>query len=251
VDPREAVLIGGGGAAGLNSVAISRRLGCPQLIIPETAAALSAFGALLSDLTAEYIATLVTHSQHFDFKAVNKTLANLNQQCQAFISGPGKGSVSSKIEFFSEIRYPSEIWELDVPLRKSVFKSIDDVEDIRQDFHCVHRDVFTTIDPESPVEMLRWRARVSCCLRTGEIGRPKGVGKHMTRNGHRQAYFAETGMVEASVRYLETLMPGEQLTGPAIIESPITTVIIDPGAIVELTRIGSLSIIPWGNGEKS
>ena len=28
IDPRAAVLIGGGGAAGLNAVAIARRLGC-------------------------------------------------------------------------------------------------------------------------------------------------------------------------------------------------------------------------------
>ncbi|HEY1145677.1 MAG TPA: hydantoinase/oxoprolinase family protein, partial [Allosphingosinicella sp.] len=39
IDPAEAVLIGGGGAAGLNSVFIARRLGCRRLLIPETGAA--------------------------------------------------------------------------------------------------------------------------------------------------------------------------------------------------------------------
>ena len=34
VDPRGAVLIGGGGAAGLNGVAVMRRLGCRALIVP-------------------------------------------------------------------------------------------------------------------------------------------------------------------------------------------------------------------------
>jgi len=51
VDPAEAVLIGGGGAAGLNIVFIARRLGCRRVIVPETGAALSAAGALISDLT--------------------------------------------------------------------------------------------------------------------------------------------------------------------------------------------------------
>ena len=242
VDPREAVLIGGGGAAGLNSVAVARRLKCPQLIIPETAAALSAFGALLSDLTAEFTTTYVTKSTQFDFDGVNATLTALMEQCQDFIQGPGKGAVESSIEFFSEIRYSREIWELDVPLRKSLFSNSEDVEQLRQDFHAVHKEVFTTIDPESPVDMLRWRARVSCRLREGDIGRPKRVDEKPTRNGTRRAYFPRIGMVDTTIRYFESLEPGERLVGPAIIESPNTTVVIDPKASVERTTIGSLSI---------
>ena len=46
IDPGSAVLIGGGGAAGLNAVAVARRLGCREVVIPETGAALSAAGAL-------------------------------------------------------------------------------------------------------------------------------------------------------------------------------------------------------------
>jgi N-methylhydantoinase A len=60
IDPREAVLVGGGGAAGLNSVLIARRLETPRLLIPEVGAALSAAGALMSDLTAQFHATLFT-----------------------------------------------------------------------------------------------------------------------------------------------------------------------------------------------
>ena len=45
VDPRESVLVAGGGAAGLNIVAIARELGCRRVLVPRTAGALSAFGA--------------------------------------------------------------------------------------------------------------------------------------------------------------------------------------------------------------
>ena len=54
IDPREAVLVGGGGAAGLNAVGDRRAgCGCPEVIIPAVGAALSAAGALMSDLTRE------------------------------------------------------------------------------------------------------------------------------------------------------------------------------------------------------
>lgn len=159
-----------------------------------------------------------------------------------------EGSVSSKIELFAEIRYPSEIWELDVSLPKHHFDTLQDIEELRQCFHSVHREVFTTIDPELPVEMLRWRARVSCRLRSGEIGRPRSKNNRRIKNGQRKAYFTDVGMVDTTVRYLETIEPGEKLEGPTIIKSPITTVVIEPGASMELTNIGSLSILPWANG---
>ena len=44
IDPAEAAFVAGGGAAGLNCVAIARRLGCRGVLVPETAAALAAAG---------------------------------------------------------------------------------------------------------------------------------------------------------------------------------------------------------------
>ncbi|HCP01358.1 MAG TPA: 5-oxoprolinase, partial [Rhodospirillaceae bacterium] len=94
IDPANAVLIGGGGAAGLNSIYIARRLGCPSLLIPETGAGLSAAGALMTDLTNEYRATFFTTSDAFDEVGVNRTLEDLRAEAQAFIDGPGSNAVS-------------------------------------------------------------------------------------------------------------------------------------------------------------
>ena len=87
VDPRGTVLIGGGGAAGLNSVAIARRLGCTSVVIPETGAGLSAAGALISDLRADYRAMFYTSSNAFDMNSANKVLGELTDRCKAFIKG--------------------------------------------------------------------------------------------------------------------------------------------------------------------
>ena len=106
IDPREAAIVGGGGAAGLNAVAIARRLGCAQVILPEVAAALSAHGALISDLRAEYSGTLYTSTGDFDFNGVNALLEGLEQKCRAFIEGPGAGSLEQVVEFTAEARYP-------------------------------------------------------------------------------------------------------------------------------------------------
>ena len=46
------------------------------------------------------------------------------------------------------------------------------------------------------------------------------------------------------VRRLDALPQGEVFTGPAILESPFTTVVIDPTARYERRPTGSLVVIP-------
>ncbi|MBE0695006.1 MAG: hydantoinase/oxoprolinase family protein, partial [Aquamicrobium sp.] len=117
IDPRDAVLIGGGGAAGLNSVRIARRLGCRTLIIPETGPALSAAGALMSELKAEYHVALVAHTDGFDHAAVDAALAGLAAKARQFAEGAGAGALETRISFKADARYATEVWEIEVPLR--------------------------------------------------------------------------------------------------------------------------------------
>jgi N-methylhydantoinase A len=238
------VLVGGGGAAGFNAVAIARRLGCPAIVMPSVGAVLSAAGALMSDLTAEYGGTCFTTSGDFDHERVNALLEDLAIRCRAFAEGPGASALEWSVELAAEARYPHQIWELEVPLRVERFASADDVEQLRQDFHGVHADVFAISDPASPIEVVGWRARVRCRLR--ERATPV-VTTSASAGGEprtRRAYFPELGEIDAPIVRLERMQHGRPLEGPVIVESPVTTVVVDKDASVVLTPSGSLSIDP-------
>ncbi len=153
IDPAEAVLIGGGGAAGLNSIYIARRLGCPTLLIPETGAGLSAAGALMSDLTNEYRATFFTTSDAFDRDGVNQTLNGLRAEAQAFIDGPGSSAVSSRIEFAVEARYASQVWEIEVPLPMEQISNDEQLAALDEAFHAMHERILRSAIPDQPLSM--------------------------------------------------------------------------------------------------
>ena len=244
IDPREAMLIGGGGAAGLNSIAIARRLGCPRAIIPEVGAALSAAGAMMSDLTSQYRRTLFMPSEAFDRDAVNRLLDQLEASCQTFIDGPGAGAIESSVEFFAEARYPEQVWEIEVPIESRRFDSEADVAALVDAFHVAHQDIFAINDPESGIEAVGWTAAVRCRLRDSVSGSLVAADVGASIEGTRKAYFSGAGFVDAAVRRFETMQVGEKLAGPAIVESPFTTVVIDPGATAERRASGSLSIEP-------
>ena len=228
MDPSEAVLVGGGGAAGLTAVAMARRLGCRRLLIPETGAALSAVGALLSELSSDAAQVCFTLSDDFAFDAVNDVLAALQGECRAFADGPGNGAKETQIEFAVEARYPHQAWEIEVPLRSARFADADDVRQLVADFHAMHRRIFAVDDPHSAVELLTWRARVRCRLHeiTGEAAPPVEAAPAT----HRRIYLPGEGWTDASVRRFAALAPDEPLAGPAIVQSPYTTVVLPPDA---------------------
>jgi N-methylhydantoinase A len=244
IDPREAVLVGGGGAAGLNSVLIARRLETPRLLIPEVGAALSAAGALMSDLTAQFHATLFTRSTEFDFGRANAVLEALEQRARAFIAGPGQGSREQTVTFWAEARYPEQVWELEVKLPTPRFSGPQDVAALVDAFHRTHEEVFAIRDADAPIEIVGWSVSVACRIR-GEpsgllaVAKPGGAGE-----GARMAYFPGHGRIPTILRRFETIAPGEQVRGPAIIESSFTTVVVNPGAVAERRLSGSLSLDP-------
>ena len=244
IDPREAAIVGGGGAAGLNAVAIARRLGCAQVILPEVAAALSAHGALISELRAEYSGTLYTSTGGFDFNGVNALLEALEDKCRAFIRGPGAGSLEQVVEFTAEARYPSQIWEIEVPLRSDRIEDEQALAGFIEDFHKTHEALFTFADSESTIETVGWRANVRCRLRDGVNLSVESAGSSPEIAHSRSVYFPDTGFVEAQVVHFDGMGPGETVDGPAIIESSFTTVVIDPGAKAERRPSGSLLITP-------
>jgi N-methylhydantoinase A len=245
IDPRSAVLVGGGGAIGLNSVAIARRLGCTKVVIPEVVAALSATGALISDLHADYRALFYTTTATFDFDGVNVILDTLTNRCRDFMEGPGANAVKQTIELYAEARYQDQIWEIDVPVNTKRFEGPEDVDRLRAEFDRVHEEVFAFQDPGAEVQFVGWRADVRCRLRDREPGRLVGDRVYEAKTmPSRTAYFDGIGMVDAHVELFDGMKLNVNLEGPAIVESPLTTVVIDPGARAVRKESGSLVITP-------
>jgi N-methylhydantoinase A len=243
VDPAEAVLIGGGGAAGLNSLYIARRLGVKRLLIPETGAALSAAGALLSDLTAEFAQVCFASTRHFDAAKVDAALAALRARCRAFAAGPGAGSVVADIGVVAEARYENQVWEIDVPVEAAGFSPAGAVDRFRAAFDGEHKALFSVEDPRSAVEIVALRAHVRCRLTEratfGLVHRAA-----TSERGRRLVTFPGHAAMDVSVRRLEAVAPGETFAGPAILESPFTTVVIDPAARYLRQPSGSVVVYP-------
>lgn len=229
VDPAAADLIGGGGAAGLNSVFIARRLGCKRLLLPDLGAALSAVGALISDLTTEFRKTFLTTASRFDLDTVNRILAELERRCSEFSGTAGRNAASSSNSFAVEARYEGQVWEIEVPLRSARLNGPSDVSRLVDDFHAMHKRINSIDDRESEVEFVGWKALVRCALREeAQLGRPDEQHVAVPPIRKRRAWFEGEGWASVAVHLLSKL-DGSLLEGPALVESPFTTIVLPAG----------------------
>ncbi len=241
VDPRTAALVAGGGASGLNVLAVARRLGCAQVVIPEVGSTLSAVGGLMSDLSREFSSASFTSTGNFDRDEVNATIAELLRGCETFRLEAGAGEAETTIDLVADARYPHQVWDLELPVQTARFTGDEDVARLRTDFHAVHREVFAIEDPDSEVEIVNWRARVSC--RLGIEGVPNVHRTEAATQAQptvRQAHFPDHGEVDTEVWSFAALPEGKEVAGPALISSATTTVVVGPGEAVVRTGAGSL-----------
>jgi N-methylhydantoinase A len=245
IDPSTSVMIGGGGGAGLYSVGIARRLGVRSVVLPDVAAALSATGALISDLQTMFAATEVMSTAAFDHQRAAEILAALGAQAEQFIGNAGAAPDASEVLYSIEARYPHQVWEIEVPLRHGRLDTDAHVKDLESDFHAAHEELFAVRDAAAPVEVVTWRAHVRCNLRRRALCSAQPEPSDRAVPDRRCAYFPATGSIDVPVRAHGSLRVGERLSGPLIVESPATTVVLDERAAVELSPLGSLLLDPF------
>lgn len=244
VDPRGATLVSGGGAGGLNAVAIARQLGCERVLVPAGASTLSALGALLSELVMEFGGAVITNSDRFDFERVNRLLDSLTEDCRRFMDGAARHALSWDLALSATARYPYQVWSLDLPIAQRSFGSMDDVREVEKAFHRLHEEIFAISDPTSSVEILGWRSRIACRINDTSMPLRCVSSGRSLESKVRAVTFRETGTISVPVLHSESMISEVRHLGPAVIESPFTTVVLDPGAYAWSTDLGSIVITP-------
>jgi len=241
IDPRDSLIVAGGGAGGMNIVSIARELGCRRVLVPRAAGALSAVGAQHSDVIGEASVSEYVRSDSVDVDALDARLSHLDAQLDAIEAGMGGRGLSGFRRSFSvEARYLNQIWELEIPLEH---RQVDapGIDRLVQAFHDAHERVFAVRDPGAAVELLLWRGRL-----TGELERP---GLTMRResgvNGHhetRMVFFVGEGFISAAIVHGPSVELGMAIEGPAVIEEPTTTVVLYPDSRATVTQQGNYMI---------
>lgn len=247
VDPRQTLVVAGGGAAGLGIVPIVKELGASSVLIPRAAGALSATGGQFSDIVAEFSASQGADTGHWDFDAVNGALERVRERAERFGEELGeKGIAEASIEYFADARYAYQVWELEIPLAAGQFEDGEDVAAVNAAFDEAHHRVFAVNEPGARVECLTWKARLRApvgreAVEATSKGTQTPAGDATGARVWRSAYF-DGAWHEAAIYMGGTIGVGTEVAGPLIVEEPTSTLVIPPGAKLRVTPLGNYMV---------
>jgi N-methylhydantoinase A len=241
IDPRESTVVAGGGAAGMNIMAIASELGSDSVVLPKVASALSASGMQFADIVTEATVPHFTSTLRFDREGVNAALAKLETELTQFRSHIENAEGATwRIEFIAEARYLAQVWELDTPVPVDRFTGQADIDALVLNFHDLHERVFAVRDEDSPVEIINWRGRLTVELSKKMEASPKVDKFPATVPAHsRTCYFGGDEGITTPIFKPADFKIGMVIDGPAIVEEPTTTLVVYPGMSAEISGAGN------------
>lgn len=232
-DPRDFTLFAYGGAAPVHAARYAAELGVRQVVVPLTASVHGAMGLIGSDVVYEY-----GKSDHLivpgDLDRINANFSLLVGKAIADLRSAGFDERIIKVTRSLDIRYRYQVHELNVPLASGTRPiSADEMDQVYTRFDELYEQTYGAGSGyrDAGKEIMVFRV-----IAVGEIEKPnikrypvKKESADSSLKGKREIYFDEySRFISTNVYDFSRMTSGTEISGPAIIETPITTIVINP-----------------------
>ena len=236
LDPAHHVMLSYGGCGSLFTPEIAKSVGARQVLVPELASVLSAFGAATADVRRERVRSLgVTMPVGVD--ALQALADRLKAEVLADLAADGVPEGRRSVLFEADLRFKHQISELSIPLPDGPITEAalgHLVEQFRVDY--ARRYGAGSMVLGAAMEFVTLRAiglgrttRASL----GALGRPPVADGTPARTSvSRQVRVGrrEDGVLQVPAHHGPGLQPGHRFEGPALVDGLDTTIWIPPGA---------------------
>jgi N-methylhydantoinase A len=232
-DPRDFVLFAFGGAGPMHASRYAAELGIRQVVIPLTASVHGATGLISSDVIYEY-----GKSDHLlvpaDLKRVNKNFSMLVGKAWEDLQSAGFHKDNIKTLRSVDMRYRYQVHELNVPFPIGASEITEsDMENLDSDFDELYERSYGKGSGyrEAGKEILTFRVTA-----IGGLKKPRIKAERLEKTGadyalkeKREVYFEEyRNFITTGIYDFERMKPGTEILGPAVIETPVTTIVVNP-----------------------
>src|SRR5215472_11759939 len=226
-DPRDFVLAPFGGAGPLHAAALASELGIVEVICPPIPGAFSALGLVGTDLKRDYVRTLYTTAATADPAALEDAFLALEKKGSAMLDHASIAPERRRFERAVDARYERQSYELTIPVPPHPIDQTS-LQQIAEAFHSRHLQTYGHDNSTEPVKIVNVRVAAIGMIPPLIIRDiPADVGTEVIKS-RRQLWFRETGEVDAPI-YDRRWMPlGLKVTGPAVIESLESTILVPP-----------------------
>ena len=234
-----AMPFGGGGA--LHTGALMREVGLGAALIPRFPGVTSALGCVVADMRQDRVQTVNAALDQIDFAALGAELDAVAQDAVAVLtrSGTPFTGIDRVVEF--DMLYAGQTHAVAVPVPHDALSA----PVVQQAFERTYRAAYGRVLAGLGIRVLNYRVSV--------IGRrpvfdmtvfapPAGGKLADARTGTRLVRAAGED-IEVAI-YARLALPRDaEISGPAILEQPDTTIFVDPGLVARVDQFGNLILM--------
>ena len=244
-DPQRfaAVPFGGGGALHVGALILD--VGMKAALVPRYPGVTSALGCIIADIRHDQVQTVNLDLAGIDAAVLDRRLVAEAVAAQAVVAASGLAMTRTDTVFEADMHYAGQTHTVAVPLPLTMHDGTTGVTEalIRTAFERAYNAQFGRVLPGLGVRLVN--------VRTAAIGRrpafdlaalapgPNTTLAHAAR-GTRPVWFGT--WQDATVHDRLALPVGATIPGPAILEQPDATTVIDPGLIARVDRLGNLVV---------
>jgi N-methylhydantoinase A len=240
-DPRDFVMIAGGGAGPLFACRIAEDLQMPAILVPALSATLCAWGMLHANLVHDAVAPVHGHVGALDQGTWRRALRNMREQGDQLLAGENVPSAARQFRAAVDLRYVGQYDDITVPLETDAEWDGVALENVVARFYRLHDDLNGYALPQQECEV--------SALHVTSIGiseKPQSVPVAAPSEGispmeHRTIVLGDQ-KVDVPVFGLGGWGRGEIVRGPCIVELPASTLLVLPDFEAGIDRCGNILV---------
>ncbi|MFC4277948.1 hydantoinase/oxoprolinase family protein [Achromobacter aloeverae] len=239
-DIRKFALCSFGGAGGLHAAELARDCGIGMLLIPQEPGTMCARGILLSDISMDFVQTLMAHATDDGWALLRQALDTLAAKARDWLAAEGVTPDAQRLSGVIDARYQGQNFEIPVPL--DGMRLMATAEFVAA-FSAAHVREYGYDAAGRAIEIVNCRVRAVGMVPRAPLARVEGGGSlESAVKEHRQVYFDAGGWLDTPV-YRRGLLPVEvPVDGPAVIEEMSSTTVVLPGQRAHADAFGNLIV---------
>lgn len=240
VDPRDMPLVAFGGNGAVHAGMQAAELGIGSVIIPKSAPTFSALGLLLTNPTVHETRAYITSADQADLDRISKLYADMERTATRSLKRAGFAPKEIEHTRLAHLCYPGQTFDVPIPVPGSGTFTRRDRDGLIEAFHRTHEELHTYASRDQVPILRAVGLEATAHTAKPEIPRIPASSRpaSVARKGRRRAYF-DGKWHQTPVYDGELLRARQTVQGPAIIEEPLTTVVIYPGQKARLDTLGN------------
>ncbi|KQR77065.1 5-oxoprolinase [Burkholderia sp. Leaf177] len=237
---RDFALCSFGGAGGLHASELARDCGLRKVLIPQEPGTMCARGILLSDISMDFVKTLLARGDEDGWEALSNALAELLKNASQWLEHEGIELSARRILRQVEARYLGQNFEIAIDFED---RDLPTLRDFLGQFSAAHIREYGYDADAGVVELVNCRVRAVGAVSRAPWKRVDSSNSlEAAKKSERPVFFEETGWSDTPVYHRPLLPINLPFDGPAIIDEMSSTVVILPRQTVEVDDFGNLIV---------